>query len=123
MAKWKFIAALGLAISTPAGAQAVGDWVLSPWRDSTMLFPGVVVARGDGAVTVRFDDGTTETRMEGDVRPFNWRAGSRIACQWSDGKWYNAVIVSISENGYDMTIRYDSDGTLEDTNTGRCRTR
>lgn len=117
------IAIAAACVSTSAVAQQVGDWVLSPWRGSRVLYPGVIESRSGTTVTVRFDDGSVETRQANTVRFFDWEAGSRIACQWSDGKWYNAVIVSLASDGYTMRIRYDEDGSLEDTNTGRCRTR
>lgn len=110
-------------LATPAMAQQVGDWVLSPWQDSTMDFPGVVVARGGNSVTIRFDDGTTETRHASEVRPFDWQRGTRISCRWSDGEWYNARILRMEGDGYNLQIEYDDDGTIENTNTGRCRSR
>jgi hypothetical protein len=120
------LAVLAAALSLPASAiaQQVGDWVLSPWRGSRVLYPGVIEARNGTTVTVRFDDGSVESRPANTVRFFDWEPGSRIACQWAvDGKWYNAVIVSLSDDGYNMRIRYDQDGSLEDTTTGACRTR
>ena len=116
-------AALALALPAAAQAQQVGDWVLAPWQDSTMDFPGVVAARGGESVTIRFDDGTTETRHISEVRPFDWERGSRIACRWSDGEWYRATILRMDANGYNMQIRYDDDGVVENTNTGKCRSR
>lgn len=110
-------------ISAGTAAQEVGDWVLSPWQGSTELYPGVVESRSGNAVTIRFDDGSVETRFASSVRPFDWRAGSRISCQWRDGNWYSAVITSLSSDGYSMQIRYPEDGTVERTNTGKCRTR
>ena len=113
-----------LLVSAPAYAQEVGDWVLAPWQDSEMDFPGTVVARGSNNVTIRFDDGTTETRLIGEVRPFDWQRGSRISCRWSgDDKWYLATITRMDANGYTLQIRFDDDGSLEETNTGRCRSR
>ena len=117
------IVAAAVCISAGAVAQQVGDWVLSPWRGSRVLYPGVIESRSGTTVTVRFDDGSIETRQTNTVRFFDWEAGSLVACQWSDGKWYNAVIVSLQSDGYTMRIRYDEDGSIEDTNTGRCRTR
>ncbi|PXW78629.1 hypothetical protein C7451_102301 [Blastomonas natatoria] len=113
----------GLALPAQAMAQEVGDWVLSPWRGSSVYYPGVVESRSGALVTVRFDDGDVETRQANTVLPFDWQAGSRVACLWSDNKWYNAVIRSIASDGFTMQIRYDDDGTIENTNTGRCRTR
>jgi hypothetical protein len=120
------VGVIAAAIAMPAGAlaQQVGDWVLSPWRGSRVLYPGVIEARNGTTVTVRFDDGSVETRQANTVRFFDWEPGSRISCQWAaDGRWYNAVIVSLSQDGFNMTIRYDQDGSLEDTTTGACRTR
>lgn len=117
------LAAGVLLAPTSASAQDVGDWVLSPWRGSSVYYPGVVESRSGSVITVRFDDGDVETRQASSVKAFDWRAGSRIACAWSDGKWYNATIRSIGADGFTMQIRYDDDGTIENTNTGRCRTR
>ncbi len=112
-----------LALPAGAMAQEVGNWVLSPWRGSTVLYPGVIESRTGSLVTIRFDDGDVETRQASTVRPFDWRAGSRIACLWSDNRWYNATVRSIAADGFTMQIRYDDDGVIENTNTGRCRTR
>ena len=112
-----------LAMPIQAMAQEVGDWVLSPWRGSSVYYPGVVESRSGTLVTIRFDDGDVETRQANTVLPFDWQAGSRVACLWSDNRWYNAVIRSIAADGFTMQIRYDDDGTIENTNTGRCRTR
>lgn len=117
------ILAAAALLTYPASAQAqqVGDWVLSPWQDSTQTFPGVVVARSGNAVTIRFDDGTTETRLADDIRPYDWKRGSRIECQWKDGNWYAARILAMGDDGVTLVIRYDEDGTEERTKTGNCR--
>lgn len=117
------LAAVAACVATGAAAQQVGDWVLSPWRGSRVLYPGVIEARSGTSVTVRFDDGSVETRQANTIRFFDWEAGSRVACMWSDGNYYNAVILSIADDGYSMKIRYDEDGSTESTNTGKCRTR
>jgi hypothetical protein len=115
---------MAIALSSSAAmAQDVGDWVLSPWRGSDVYYPGVVESRSGSVVTVRFDDGDVETRQANTVLAFDWQAGSKIACAWSDGKWYYATIRSIAADGFTMQIRYDEDGTIENTNTGKCRTR
>lgn len=110
-------------LSSAAPAQEVGEWVLSPWQGSDELYPGVIESRSGSVVTVRFDDGSVETRQAASVYMFDWRAGSRVDCQWSDGNWYLARIIAISSDGYNMQIRYDQDGAVENTTTGKCRTR
>ncbi len=118
------LAMVMVCLASGAVAQQVGDWVLSPWRGSRVLYPGVIESRSGSTVTVRFDDGSVESRPANTVRFYDWEPGSRIACQWSgDGKWDNAVIVSLSSDGYGLRIRYDQDGSIEDTTTGSCRTR
>lgn len=116
-------AAAAATIGSSASAQNVGDWVLAPWRNSAMEFPGVVSARSGNAVTIQFDDGTSETRHISEVRAYDWGPGSRIACRWTDGNWYNATILWAGDDGYSLRIEYDADGVVEDTVTGRCRTR
>ena len=66
---------------------------------------------------------TTDTRKVSEVRAFDWAVGTGVECQWTDGGWYAATIQSLSENGYNMHVRYDDDGVEQDTNTGKCRTR
>lgn len=117
------LVAAAVCASAGATAQQVGDWVLSPWRGSRVLYPGVIESRSGSTVTVRFDDGSVESRQANTIRFFDWEAGSRVSCMWSDGKYYNAVIVSLAADGFTMQIRYDQDGSFETTNTGQCRTR
>lgn len=115
-------AALGVcAFATPALAHIVGDWVLAPWRDSSQTFPGVVVGKSGSSLTIQFDDGTRETRIASEVRDFDWRKGTSIECQWKDGNWYSATINWLASDGLTMQIRYDDDGTVEKTTTGKCR--
>ncbi len=119
-------AALAIAIglsSTAAHAQNVGDWVLSPYQGSRMLFPGVVESRSGPNITIRFDDGDVETRPASTVRFYDWRVGSKVSCLWTDGNWYNATIQSLGADGYTLRVRYDDDGVMQNTKTGRCRTR
>jgi hypothetical protein len=118
--------------AAPAGAKAAasatsalkqGDWVLAPWRNSVNLFPGVIAANTGNELTIRFDDGTTDTRKVSEVRVFDWKTDTGIECQWTDGGWYNATIMSLADDGFTMRVRYDDDGVEQDTNTGKCRTR
>jgi hypothetical protein len=116
--------ALGVALSsTAATAQNVGDWVLSPYQGSRMMFPGVVESRSGPNVTIRFDDGDVETRPASTVRRYDWQVGSRISCRWTDGNWYHATIQALGSDGTSLRVRYDDDGVVENTRTGRCRTR
>jgi hypothetical protein len=118
-------AALACAFAAmPVGlhAQQVGDWVLAPWQDSVQFFPGVVAARSGNAVTVRFDDGSVETRLADELRPFDWTTGTQVECQWTDGNWYAAHILVMGNDGLTMLVRYDEDGVEQRTQTGRCRT-
>ena len=117
------LAAVAFSLSSAALAQDQRDWVLSPWQGSREYYPGVIESRSGSVVTVRFDDGSVETRQAYSVRRFNWRARSRVTCLWSDGRWYPARINWISSDGYNMQIRYREDGSIENTTTGKCRTR
>jgi hypothetical protein len=99
-----------------------GDWVLGQWQGGGLWFPGVVHSVGeDGSVAIRYDDRTSEIRPANQVKPYDWRVGSRIAATWSgNGAWYDATIIAMDENGSRLTVRFD-DGIVEETVAGRCR--
>ena len=107
-------------MATAAPAQRVGDWVLGQWRGGSDWYPGVVQAHEGNQVTILYDDGTRETRPENQVRPYNWRVGSRVVCPFTNGRWYDATITAMAEDGLTISILYD-DGDTQITQTGRCR--
>ncbi len=113
-------AALSLVAPAAASAQQVGDWVLGQWRGGNDWYPGVVTAHVGNQVTIRYDDGTFETRPANQVRPYNWRVGSAVVCRFTDGRWYDATITAMDPGGLLISIRY-ADGDTQITQTGRCR--
>jgi hypothetical protein len=117
---WTGTAALSLSFSGAAVAQQAGDWALGQWQGGSAWYPGVIMARSGNQVTIRYDDGTSEVRPINQVRPYNWRVGSHIACRFTDGLWYPATITAMAPDGLTISVRYD-DGDTQITNTGRCR--
>ena len=114
------IGAAILALSTAAAAQQPGDWVLAQWQGGSDWYPGVVQGRDGNMVTILYDDGTRETRPVNQVRAYDWHVGSRVVCRWTDGRWYNATITAMAEDGLTISLIYD-DGDTQITQTGRCR--
>jgi hypothetical protein len=114
------VLALALAIPAGAAAQQAGDWVLAQWQGGSDWYPGVIQSRNGNQVTIRYDDGTMETRPVNQVRRYDWRVGSRVVCRWSNGQWYDAAITAMANDGLTISVRYD-DGDTEITQTGRCR--
>ena len=116
------VAALAILISAPLAAQQRGDWVLAQWRGGEYWFPGVIESVSGNKVTINYDDGTRETRPLNQVKPYDWRVGSRIQCLWAGGStWYAARITHMGSDGSRITVRYDDDGIVEKTRTGACR--
>lgn len=103
-----------------ASAQDVGQFALAQWQGGDKWYPGVVMSRSGGSVQIEYDDGSVEVRPSNQVRPYNWRIGSRLECQWTDGQWYAAAITAMDRDAVSLTIRYD-DGTIERTLTMKCR--
>ena len=114
------VAALSLGLATAASAQRVGDWVLGQWRGGNDWYPGVVESVAGNQITIRYDDGTLEARPANQVRPYNWRVGSRVVCLFTNGRWYDATITAMDPGGLLISVRYD-DGDTQITQTGRCR--
>jgi len=117
------LALAAATLSSPALAWKSGDWVLGRWQGGEYWFPGVVEKDNGKTVTIAYDDGTKETRPAKDVRRYDWIVGSNIQCVWpTDGKWYAATIRKMADDGAGLVIKYE-DGTVEQTSTGKCRTR
>lgn len=121
----KFILGAALVLLPTSAAYAQlnpGDWVLARSRDGgSYWFPGHVASRTADAITVQFDDGTSETLGTKFVRSFTWRAGSAVECQAKDDEWYGGRITQVDDSGATVHIRYDGDGTIRRFNMGRCR--
>lgn len=112
-------AALLVTLAAPAAAQRVGDWVLAQWRGGAAWYPGVIAQRQGEMITIRYDDGTMETRPLNQVRPYDWQVGTRVSCRWTDGRWYPARITAMDPGGLTISVLYD-DGDTQITQTGRC---
>jgi hypothetical protein len=112
--------ALALTCASSAVAQKRGDWVLAQWLGGSEWYPGVVQSRTGNQVSILYDDGSLETRPVNQVRPYNWRVGTRVVCKFTDGEWYDARITRLNADGLTIAVRYD-DGVNQQTQTGRCR--
>ncbi len=119
ISKTVFAAAIFIAGSFSAHAQSRGDWVHGNYQGSGYWFPGVVEKVHDGKVTVVYDDGDRETLNRGNVKPYDWKVGSKVECNFKgQGDWYAARITSLS--GAKISLTYE-DGDKETTTTGFCR--
>ena len=119
----KFIGGLllSLAMSIPALAFENGDWVLGQWQGGRYWYPGVVESSTQSSVTIQYDDGDRATQQSNQVKPYDWRVGSRVECNWQNGgKWYPGVIALLDKET--LGIKYD-DGDTEVTKTAGCRSR
>ena len=115
------LATLALLASAEVSAQQSGDWVLARWRGDQYWFPGVIESRAGGSITIAYDDGTRETLPPHLVRPYDWRVGTHVQCQWQGGtEWYSGKISAMSSDGVTISVAYD-DGDREQTRTGACR--
>ena len=104
-----------------AGAQTVGDWVLGNYKNAGYWFPGVIEKLQGDKITVRYDDGDREIVSISAVRPYDWKIGTKVECNYKGaGDWYRGKISSLA--GEKIGIAYD-DGDKETTKTGRCRTK
>src|SRR5690606_19180433 len=118
-AAMKFFRSLEGAAARPVLRR--GDRVLARWNDGRYWFPGRIEWSDDTVMAVHYDDGMDDVRPAGDVRPFDWRIGSRIDAIWSgNGEWYAATIADIGDDGRAVTVLFE-DGIREATSSARCR--
>ena len=98
-----------------------GDRILAQWQGGHLWFPGSVHSVGEsGSVAIQYDDGMSEIRPANQVKPLDWEEGALISAMWSgNDQWYAARIVEIE--GHTLTVRFEDDGIVERTMTGRCR--
>lgn len=117
----KALLVFGILVVGIAGAQAqtAGDWVLAKWKNGAYWFPGIIQSVQGDKLVITYDDGDKETLYVNSVRPYDWKIGSAVECNFRNGgKWYPGRIRAL--NGASVSIAYD-DGDKENTTTGRCR--
>ena len=112
------LAAAMLASLAGAKAQTAGDWVLARWKNGPHWYPGVVQSVSGDQLIIAYDDGEREALFLNSVRPYSWRIGSRVECNYRGSGWYAGRIIALQ--GAALAIAYD-DGDRENTRTGRCR--
>ena len=100
-----------------------GDRVLARWEGGEFWFPGKLVRSNGEQLAIRYDDGMEDVRPAGEVKPLDWKVGSRIDAVWTgNGGWYAANIVEINADGTMLTVLYD-DGIEEGRASAFCRSR
>lgn len=110
-----------LATVGSANALTAGDWVLGNYKGSGYWFAGVIEKVQRDNITIRYDDNERETTNVSRVRPYDWKIGTRVECNFKGaGDWYAGKIASLA--GEKIGIAYD-DGDKETTKTGLCRSR
>ena len=113
------MAALLAMLAGHAWAQATGDRVLAQWDADGMWYPARITAVEGRTIHVAFDDGDLATVGALQVREIDWRAGSRVQCNWrNQGRYYGGSITFME--GERIDVRYD-DGDSETMTIGRCR--
>jgi hypothetical protein len=105
--------------SSLAFAQAKGDRVLGRWPADGLWYPAKVQSVGPEGVELAFDDGDVLTVAKAETRPINWKAGTRVQCNWKNqGKYFSGAIATMS--GETIEVAYD-DGSRERMTISRCR--
>ena len=114
------VIALGtLLASGAAAAYAPGDRVLAVWPADGYWYPARVQEEVGASVRVAFDDGDVAALPAGDVRRFDWHAGSRLQCNWKNqGAYFGGVVATM--DGETILFHYD-DGDRETMTVSRCR--
>ncbi len=108
-----------LALALPAGLKA-GDLVLGRYKSGAHWYAARLKAVAGDSVSLAYLDGDQETLTATNVRPFDWKATSRVECNWEGrGTYYPAIASAVK--GETITVRYIEDGVVETTKLVACR--
>ena len=115
-------AALVLALLAGAAiAREPGDRVLARWAPDGYWYPARLTDVAGREATVKYDDGKVAIMDAADVRAIDWRAGSRLQCDWRGlGNYYAGKVAAME--GESITFHYD-DGYKESLTASRCRSK
>lgn len=118
----KNILVLCLAIfAANAQAQVAGDRVLAYWEPDGLWYPGEIDYVDRQGFHIIFDDDDEAVVSRHELRPLNWRVGSRIECNWQNGgEYYPGRVTSM--RGERIDFLYD-DGARERLTVSSCRSR
>lgn len=110
--------ALGL-LTNIASAQVEGDRVLAVWDADGYWYPGEIDYVDRLGIHIAFDDGDEAVVGRNEVRRVDWRAGSRLECNWkNEGEYFEGRVNWM--RGESMEFLYD-DGFREQITISRCR--
>ena len=100
-------------------AQKAGDRILAPWGAYRTVYVGTLAPTVTGAQAgVNWMDGTSNTVLLADVRPFDWGPGSKVLCMPKAEKNYKpGTLSAVSATG--VTIVFAAGGT-ETVPLGKC---
>lgn len=105
---------LPILVLLPASVLAFepGQKVLARFEGGPAWFSGVVESSDAQGVVVLYHDGDRERRPIDEVRPFDWRVGTPIQCNW-DGtfSWVSGEIVEIE--GLRLVFRFGEGQELD----------
>ena len=108
-----------LSIASSARANQIGDRVLGQWEEDGMWYPARIHSIEGNAIDLNFDDGDIGVVKPSQVRPIDWREGTRVECNWENGGTYYPGVIAEMESDR-IHIQYD-DGDEEDATISRCR--
>jgi hypothetical protein len=113
-----FFAILIIAAATVVYAWKAGDRILGQWSDG-LWYPARIATQTDDGFNVSFDDGDSGVLPAAKIRKIDWKAGTKVQCNWKrGGAYYSGTITKMT--GESIHISYD-DGDQEDSTISICR--
>lgn len=111
------IAASSLLVAQNREKLAAGTAVFAEWRAESW-YHGKLGAACDGGFMVIFDDGDQKCCEPGEIVPDREakkeqvKADTRVLAQWTDGKFYPAVVTAVKGDLYDVTFEDEEKATV-----------
>jgi len=90
---------------------STGQRALANWQGKGKFYSCTITRIAGKKVSLKYDDGYTETTSTDRLKPLDWTVGAKVECNWkAKGKYYNCSIKAVTKTKYEVLY---SDGQTE----------
>ncbi|MFT7612287.1 MAG: hypothetical protein ACI9J3_001241 [Parvicellaceae bacterium] len=93
------------------GSYTSGQRVLANWQNKGKFYSCVISKINGNKISLKYDDGYTETTSTNFLKQWNWDVGASVECNWkAKGTYYKCTIKAVTKTQFQVLY---SDGQAE----------